>query len=85
MCLNNYQCKGSKIQSFRARVHSISDGLILALLFVCVRFNLFLYMLLSIIVPFHWPLLGEVLCSPDNHFLSHLICFLITFGMHVYV
>ena len=35
--------------------------------------NLFLYILLSILVSFHWPLVGEVLCNPDNCLVSHLM------------
>ena len=55
-------------------MHSINIGLIVVHLFVCVRFNLFLYILLIILVSFHWSSLGKVLCSPDNHQASHIMC-----------
>ena len=63
-----------KDQSSRAGVHSISDGLTVTHLFVCMKFNLFLYILLSLLVSFHWSLLGKALCCPDNHPVSHLMC-----------
>ena len=62
-----------KDQGSRARVYSISDGSIVTHLFVCMEFNLFLYMMLIILVSLYWPSLGEDLDSPDSHLAS---CFM---------
>ena len=52
-----------KDQGSRARVCSISDGLIVICLYVCMKFDFFLYILLHILVSFNCPLLGKALCS----------------------
>ena len=54
VCLNNYhcQCMSVKDQISRDAVHSIIDcG---TFVFVCARFNLYLYILLRILLSFHW-------------------------------
>ena len=56
MCVfNNYhrQLMSNKNHSSWAGVHSISDGLFVIFLFLCMEFNLFLYILLSIFVVFY--------------------------------
>ena len=75
VCLNYCHClgMGDKDQGLKARMHSISGGLTVMHLLVSMEFHLFSYMLLSILVSFHWSLQGEALYSPDNCLASYLI------------
>ena len=74
----------NKDQGSRARVHSISDGLTLVCLFVCMEFNLFLYIVLNIVLSFHWPLMSEAFCSPDIQLLSCMVVMMVIL-LHVWL
>ena len=69
---NNHHCQSmsDKDHASRARVHSISEGLIVMHLIVCMEFNLFVYILLDMHMSCHWPLLVEALHNLDSHVAS---------------